>query len=187
MRRGPRPANRTGGRAGRGASAARPGRGRPRQSPQVFPRSRRGAGRAISANSDREGRRGQPPPLARSEFARERCEVVAAHLARDLRRPAVDLRRVLAHGGIGRSVGISLARAQFQLALVVARRQRAEARPRSVGEDGRQRADVIDRLSVDDAPRPAELLPIMPPSVARLAVATSGPNARPNRASSALR
>ena len=34
---------------------------------------------------------------------------------------------------------------------------------------------------------PAELLPIMPPRVARLAVATSGPNARPNRASSALR
>ena len=59
-------------------------------------------------------------------------------------------------------------------------RDRTERGGRPIGHDHVERPDVIDGLAVPQRPGPAELLPIIPPRVARSEVETSGPNIRPS-------
>ena len=82
-----------------------------------------------------------------------RRQVVPAHLPDDLREPPVDLVGTLLDHRRRGAVDLALARPQFQLALILGRRQRAERRGSPVGQHRRQRPDMIDRLAVHHRPR----------------------------------
>ena len=102
----------------------------------------------------------------------EHVEVVAADAAENVREAPVDLSPCRRDHAPGRAVERSL---QARRTGPGRSHSAAVSGPnvawRAVGQDDVEAADVVDGLAVDDGAAPAELLPIMPPRLARLAVA----------------
>ena len=87
---------------------------------------------------------------------------------------------VVVHCGVRGPVRVALAGAEFELLRSYSiGGERAELGSGSVGEYRREVRGRDRRFAGTPPTASAELLPIMPPSVARLAVATSGPNIKP--------